>query len=224
MSRIVTKKMLEVKSGDGRGVLVVRSLWIHPNGKTLLIETTRYIFCASGKRRWIDRETTLLANDADVVFGDSKEGLFAIRLATELEQEDQISVKTTTAKGVISDRSSKENLTGKYANSEGLAGDKVWGTTGKWAAVSGKIGAEDVTVAIFDSPKNYNFPSYMMVRGYGLLAVNPFGQKQFVASKEESKFTLPAKRSMFFRHRLLILSKKAVKGQIEDEYQKFIDQ
>ena len=94
-----------------------------------------------------------------------------------------------------------------YSNSEGLITEKnIWGTTGRWAAVSGKIGSENVTVAMFDHPSNTNFPSRMMVRGYGLLALNPFGQKQFDSRLEERKFVLKRGESMTFRHRLLIAS------------------
>ncbi|MEQ1603272.1 MAG: PmoA family protein [Pyrinomonadaceae bacterium] len=222
MGRIVQKKVLEMKSGIGQARLVVTASWVHPNGKTLLLETTKYTFNAKGNRRWIDRETVLTANDADVVFGDSKEGLFGIHLATELEMDNQIPIKVTSASGVLSNETSPTRFTGKYFNSEGVTGDKIWGTIGKWAAATGKVGKDEVTVALFDSPKNHNYPSYMMVRGYGLLAVNPFGQKQFEANKEERKFTLAAKRSMTFWHRLLILPQRASKESVEKEFQQFV--
>lgn len=223
MGRIVQKKVLEMKSGIGQARLVVTANWVHPNGKTLLLETTKYTFNAKGNRRWIDRESTLTASDEDVVFGDSKEGLFGIHLATELEEVNQIPIKVTSATGVLTDETSPTRFTGKYFNSEGLTGDKIWGTIGKWAAATGRVGKDEVTVAVFDSPKNHNYPSYMMVRGYGLLAVNPFGQRQFEANKEERKFTLAAKRSITFWHRLLILPKKATKEAVEKEYQAYID-
>lgn len=221
MGRIVQKKILEMKSGIGIGELTTTSAWVHPNGTTLLLETTKYTFHAKGSRRWIDRETVLTANDQDIVFGDSKEGLFAIHLATELEQAGQLPVKVTSATGVISDETTGERFTGKYFNSDSLTGDKIWGTVGKWAAATGKVGKDDVTVAVFDSPKNHNFPSYMMVRAYGLLAVNPFGQKQFDATKEERRFTLTSKRSITFWHRLVILPLKATKEAVEKEYQNY---
>ena len=222
MGRIVQKKILEMKSGEGRGEIVATAAWVDPNGKTVLLETTKYTFSAKGNRRWIDRETVLTANAEDVVFGDSKEGLFGIHLATELEMDNQVPIKVTSASGVLSDETSGIRLTGKYFDSKGLTGDSIWGTLGKWAAATGKIGKEDVTVAVFDSPKNHNYPAYMMVRGYGLLAVNPFGQKQFDAGKPERSFKLAAKRSMTFWHRVLILPQKASKEAIEKEYQNYI--
>ena len=222
MGRIVHRKIVKIKSGKNRGELVTESDWVLPNGKKILIETTRFIFQAENQNRWIDRETILTANDENVVFGDNKEGLFAIHLNRQLQQNDQIKVKITDETGNISDAKSGENLTGEYLNSEGLNGDRIWGTLGKWASVSGKIGSEDITVAIFDSPKNHNFPSSMMVRGYGLLALNPFGRKSFEPNSEARNFVLEPKKSIKFRHRLLILSVKATPEMIENEFQKFI--
>jgi len=223
MGRIVHRKILRVKSDKNRGELVTQSDWIMPDGKTILFETTKYIFQAKDKTRWIDRETVLTANVETVVFGDSKEGLFALHLATELEQPSNTPEKVTDENGVISEPKSNANFTGEYFNSEGLKGDKIWGTLGKWAAVSGVTGSEEMTVAVFDFPKNHNFPSYMMIRGYGLLALNPFGRKPYEPNKEARKFVLETKKSIEFRHRLLILAGKAKLETIENEYQKFVN-
>jgi len=222
MGSIAHRKIVRIKSGKTRGELVTESVWILPNGEKILTETTRYSFEVNGKTRWIDRETTLTANDQTVVFGDNKEGLFAIHLTRELQQENQFPVKVTDEKGNISEIKTNENLTGEYLNSENLSGEKIWGTVGKWASVSGKIGSEAVTVAVFDSPKNLNFPASMMVRPYGLLALNPFGRKSFDPQAEARKFALEPKKSLKFRHRLLILAEKAAPETLAKEYRNFI--
>jgi len=222
MGRIAHTAVISTHGGNGRGELVTGAAWIGPDGSTVLFERTRYTFSASGSRRWIDRETKLTAVMDDVTFGDSKEGMFAIHLPSELEQSDQTKVKVTTAQGVISERGSSDKLSGVYSNSEALTGEnKIWGTLGKWAMVSGRIGWENVTVAMFDHPSNTNFPSRMMVRGYGLLALNPFGQKQYDPKLEERQFHLKRGDSITFRHRLLIVSGAITTTSIEDEYKKF---
>jgi len=224
MGRIAHTSIVSTKSGDGKGELVTTAAWIKPDGSTVLSERTRYTFHASGSRRWIDRETRLTADVEDVTFGDSKEGMFAIHLPSELEQSDQTKVKVTTAQGAISVRGASDILSGVYSNSEGLIGeDKVWGTLGKWAAVSGHIGSENITVAMFDHSSNTNFPSRMMTRGYGLLALNPFGQKQFDAKLAERKFVLKRGDWITFRHRLLIVSGPISSNTIGDEYKKFTE-
>ena len=222
MGQIRHTAIVSTKSGVGSGELVTAAAWVGPDGTTILTEKTKYTFHVSGAQRWIDRETRLIALLDDVTFGDSKEGFFAIHLPSELEQNDQTKVKVTTAKGAISPRERFDILSGVYSNSEGLTTEKnIWGTTGRWAAVSGKIGSENVTVAMFDHPSNTNFPSRMMVRGYGLLALNPFGQKQFDSRLEERKFVLKLGESITFRHRLLIASGAIANTAIEEEYKKF---
>jgi len=188
MGRVQHREIISIKSGRGQGELVVIAQWKMPTQAIVLSERTKYTFGAAGERRWVDRETTLTANGEDVVFGDSKEGMFGLHLASELEQSDQTKVKVTSKDGVITERGPSTILSGVYSNSEGLTGDKVWGTLGKWASVSGNIGKENVAVAIFDHPKNVNFPSRMMVRGYGLLALNPFGQKLLDPKLSERKY------------------------------------
>jgi hypothetical protein len=158
MGRIRHTAVVSTNSGDGRGELVATAAWVGPDGSMVLFEKTKYTFYASGSRRWIDRETKLSAIIDEVTFGDSKEGMFAIHLPSELEQNDQTKVKVTTAQGAISERGSSDKLSGVYSNSEGLTGEsKIWGTVGKWASVSGKIGSENVTVAMFDHRRTQTF-------------------------------------------------------------------
>ena len=222
MGTIAHRKIVKIKSGTAQGELITESDWLAPNGEKLLTETTRFIFAANGTTRRIDRETTLTASGKQVVFGDNKEGLFAIHLTRELQQNNQFPAKITDAQGNISEAKTNENLTGEYLSSEGLTGEKIWGTLGKWAAVEGKIGGEQVTVAVFDSPKNLNYPAAMMVRPYGLLALNPFGRKAFDPRAEARKYVLEPGRSIKFRHRLLIMADKATPETLEKEYRNYI--
>ncbi len=221
MGRIVLKEIVSSKNGKGIGELVTRSDWVHPKGKLMLLETTRFTFYAKGSVRWIDRDTTLIAVNEDVVFGDNKEGFFALHLNVQLQQDDQFPVKITSAAGVISERTVKDGLSGRYFTSEGLQGNSLWGTSAEWAAVTGRIGTEDVTIAVFDSPGNPNFPARMMVRPYGLLALNPFGQRAFDAGNAQRKLTLKAGRSIAFRYRLFISPGNADAATIEKAYQAF---
>ena len=96
-------------------------------------------------------------------------------------------------------------VTGLYTSSEGLKGDAVWGTRGRWCMLAGKIGAEPVTIAILDHPSNPNSPTYWHARGYGLFSANVFGRKVFDPKQEELTLTLEPGKSVTFRHRVLIL-------------------
>jgi len=221
MGRIEHKRVVSKRTNGNTALFVTEATWVMPNGQILLSERTQYTFHAKGAERWIDRDTTLTGASGDAVFGDNKDGFFGLHLASGLEQDDQADVKVTTAAGVISTERHRELLSGQYWNSEGLHSEKeIWGTRGKWAAVSGRIGSENVTLAIFDHPQNPLSPPRMMVRGYGLFALNPFGQKQFDSSLPEASFTLRAKHSVRFRYRLLIVP-GLDRSLIEKEYKRF---
>ena len=49
--------------------------------------------------------------------------------------------------------------------------------------VSGKVGDDPVTIAIFEIPKS-KFPYVLAARGYGLFAANPLGRSIFTNGKE----------------------------------------
>ena len=221
MGRIEHKRIISKREAGNVATMIAEADWVMPNGQIVLVEKTLYTFGAKGADRWIDRATSLTAVGEDVIFGDAKDGFFGLHLASELEQDDQADVKVTSAAGEISTGRQRDLLSGQFWNSEGRQTEKeIWGTRGKWAAVSGHIGNEKVTIAIFDHPRNPLSPTRMMVRGYGLFALNPFGQKQFDASLSEASFTLKAKRSMRFRYRVIIGQAKD-RHYVEEEYAKF---
>ena len=86
MGTIVHRRIIAIKSGGMRGELVVAQDWLLPDGTRILQETTRFTFYGAKGRRFVDRVTTLKALNAKVVFKDSKEGLFGLRVRRELEQ------------------------------------------------------------------------------------------------------------------------------------------
>ena len=89
--------------------------------------------------------------------------------------------------------------------------------------LSGKVGDDPVTIAIFDNPQNPNFPTYWHARGYGLFAANPLGRSIFTNGKEPPlNFTIAAHESATFRYRVVIFSEIASPQTAEAEYQKFV--
>jgi hypothetical protein len=61
----------------------------------------------------------------------------------------------------------------------------------------------------------------MMVRPYGLLALNPFGRKAYEPRAEARKFILQRGKSIKFKHRLLIYAEKVTPEKIEIDFKKF---
>ena len=224
LGAIVHRAIKKTMSGKDRGELTVAADWVLHDGSTILREDTQFIFRAAPEMRAVDRITTWSALDKRVVFNDTKEGAFAIRVARALEHPSKEAETFLDAKGNPTKVPKLDNtgVTGLYRSSEGKTGDDVWGTRARWVMLTGTVENEPVTLAILDHPKNLNHPTFWHARGYGLFSANPFGQKDFTKGKEELKFTLEPKQSVTFRHRILILSGTASPEQVEAQYQRFV--
>jgi Family of unknown function (DUF6807) len=226
MGSIAHRRIVSMKSGKDSGELVVEMDWMMPNGKAILRESTKFVFHAGPNMRAVDRITTLTALDERVVFHDNKEGVIGMRVRRELEQPSKEALVFTDASGrpTAVARLDNTGVSGEYLSSEGMRGDAVWGTRGRWTMLTGTVGQSPITLAIMDHPKNVGYPTYWHARGYGLFAANPFGQEVFSNGKEKLNFTLEPKQSVTFRHRLLILSGTATSAQIEERYGRFVSE
>jgi hypothetical protein len=216
---IVHKKIASAQGGE----LKVEMDWVGGDGVTLLRENTTFVFAGEKDKRTIDRITTLTALDTKVVFTDNKEGVLGMRVTRALEQPATRPEIFTDASGKATKVPVLDNkgVTGEYLSSEGLKGDAVWSTRGRWTLLGGKIDAQPVTVAILDHPKNPGYPTHWHARGYGLFSANMLGAKEFSKGKEELNFTIEPGRSATFRHRIVILNADPNAAAIEAEWKKF---
>ena len=223
MGTIRHKRVVEARSGADAGELAVEMEWVAADGTPLLREDTQFVFRGTGTSRTIDRITKLTALENKVVFRDNKEGLLGLRVARALEQPADKPEIFTDASGKATTVPVLDNagVTGQYVSSEGLEGDAVWGTPGRWCMLSGQIEAEPVTIAILDHPSNPNAPTYWHARGYGLFAANALGRKVFKADQPELVLTLEPGKSVTYRHRVVVLSGAATPESIEREYRTF---
>jgi hypothetical protein len=223
MGTIVHQRVLETASGDERGDLIVESDWKRPDGVVLLTERTHFVFRGDMSSRLIDRFTTLTARGMTVVFRDNKEGTLGLRVARELEQPADKPDTFTDSSGKPSTVPVLDNtgVTGLYMSSEGLKGDAVWGTRGRWAELNGTIDGERITIGILDHPGNMGFPTYWHARGYGLFAANPLGRKVFDPKQPELTVKLEPGKSITFIHRVLVLNGRDGADIMERAYREF---
>ena len=222
MGTILETKIVSTKSGPTRGELVVESVWVTGQGQRILDETTRYVFLKRAHERVIDQVITLKALDR-AVFNDDKEGLLGMRVAKWLESP-------TEKGGVFMDASGRptkvasadtSDATGVYLTSEGVKGDAVWGTRGKWCTLTGHTGDHTATIAIFDHPRNPGYPTYWHARGYGLFAANPLGRSIFDASQPPFNYTLDKGQTATFRYRVALISRSATAAEMDKEAEAF---
>lgn len=211
---IVPQKIVEKKATGNTASLTVSATWVRPDQKVLLDEKTLFNFSIRGNDFIIDRITKLTARDTTVVFKDVKDGMFAIRVARELELPSKEKSSFVDDKGNITTvpPSNAADVTGMYYSSNGLKGDSVWSTKGEWVMLTGKKDGKDITIGMFDHPLNVGYPAYWHARGYGLFAVNPLGRKIFSNGKEELNFSLTPTQSVIFRYRVIVHSGKFLTG------------
>jgi hypothetical protein len=174
--------------------------WNDHGGKTVLVEHRVITFRATSSLRVMDFDITLTAPET-VVFGDTKEGAFAIRLADALTEQ---------------------HGSGKMISAEGKQGmANIWGKRSNWVDYSGTIEGEQLGVAIFDHPSNPLHPVHWHARDYGLFAVNPWGQHAFDPTAPEAHTTLPAGEPLRFRWRVVIHAGNTATAHIADLYREF---
>jgi len=200
--RIVIKGPVKATSGRRKGTLAATFDWQDHDGGTLLTESRVMTFYADKARRVVDFDITLTAV-RKVVFGDSKDGLFGIRLRPVLQED--------TGSGHIT-------------NADGLKGEKaLWGKPSNWCDYSGSIGEEKVGVAILDHPANPHHPVRWHARAYGLFAANPFGAAAFgndrTAKPEDTE--LDPGKSLRFRYRVIIHAGDADAARIAAEWDRY---
>jgi hypothetical protein len=209
MGTIRHREIERAEGGTDRGTLEVQADWIMPDGSTAVRETTTFVFSGTTDSRTIDRVTRLAApaGGAGVLFADNKEGLFGLRVARALEMPaDKPEVFTdASGKPTTVPVLDNEGVNGSYTSSEGLEGGAVWGTRGRWVALSGRVEDEDVVLLVLDHPANPGYPTYWHARGYGLFAANPLGEKVFSEGREELDFHLDPGEKTVFRYRLVVL-------------------
>jgi hypothetical protein len=207
--KVVLRKVDKLTNGKKTGTIEATFDWKIPSGQTLLRESRKMTFYSEPELRTIDFDVTL-SPETQVKFGDTKEGMFAIRLAAGMEEKQP--------KGIA-----EPKRTGTLVNAQGKTGEKnVWGKRSEWADDSGRVGGQMVGVAILDHPTNPRFPTYWHAREYGLFATNIFGVHDFENDKpRDGSLTIQPGQPLRFRYRVVIHPGDATAAGIRDIYQKY---
>jgi hypothetical protein len=202
--RKVLQKLEELRAAGDSGVLRANFNLQSPRGRAIAEEEQAFVFRGDEQTRVIDCEFTLRANHGSAVtMGDTKEGTFAIRLAKELNSPP-----------------------GHMVNSTGAEGEKdVWGKRADWVDYYGDMNGEPVGVAVLDSPKSFRHPTYWHARGYGLLAANPFGLREFTRNPEQDgSWTIEEGKTLTFRYRVIIHHGNYKQAGIAEAYRQYAAQ
>lgn len=139
-----------------------------------------------------------------IVFGDTKEGSFGLRLA------DSMRVRGGD---------------GRIVNSEGQRDTAAWGKRAAWVDYYGTVEGETIGVAIFDHPKSFRHPTYWHVRDYGLFAVNPFGIHDFDRGQpaDAGNHTVSPGESLRLMYRLIFHRGSTEEARIADLWAQYTE-
>ena len=185
-NKIVHKRFVKAECDGQIALLVTENELLHNNNQVVCREVRTLRFAATESKRIIDFDITITAEQEKVVFGDTKEGTFGIRVP------EVIAVET--------------NKGGQFVNAEGKEGEKeAWGKRSAWVNYYGVLDGEKVGIAILNHPSSFRFPTYWHVRNYGLFAANPFGVHDFEKLQDDKagQHILPKGESLTFRYRVL---------------------
>ncbi|AGA30928.1 DUF6807 domain-containing protein [Singulisphaera acidiphila] len=191
-----------VHNGALAAVLRTTDDWVGPNGKKVLEDERVVAFYSLGKNRVIDFDVTLKATDGPVTFGDTKEGMFGLRVASSMDVK------------------SKTNSGGKIVNAEGLTDDSAWGKASPWVDYTGPVEGKTVGIAILNHPDSFRYPTTWHVRTYGLFAANPFGWHDF-GQPRSGEHVLPNGESIRFRYRIILHSGDTAAANLPAEFQAY---
>ena len=194
---------IEEATGGDAGTIKASFALKDPAGRVIGRETQRFVFRGDKRTRTIDCEFTLEASDGPLTLGDTKEGTFGMRLGAELSAP-----------------------LGHMLNSRGGKGEsEIWGKTADWVNYSGTVDGKAVGIVVLEHPKSFRHPTTWHARGYGLLAANPFGLREFTKDDaRDGSWTIPEGKSLLFRYRVVTYDGEMKAAEIERLYREYAEQ
>jgi hypothetical protein len=189
-----------VKAEGGKvATIVTITDWLGPDGAKLIEDERTLRFGGDKDARWIDFDITLTASADEVVFGDTKEGAFGLRIAETM-------------------RADKKQDKGTIVTSEGLTDVAAWGKPAAWVDYYGPVQGETLGIAILNHPSSFRYPTYWHVRPYGLFAANPWGQGDFTKGQEKGEHVLKKGESLTLRYRVIFHRGDEKQGKIAEAF------
>jgi len=177
--------------------------WRSAEGKHVCTSSTTITCGLDGEDRYIDYAITIKASEGDVTFGDTKEGMMAIRSHPALNLKGKVA-------------------TGHAVNSEGQKDADIWGKHARWVDYSGTVEGKVTGIACFDHPDNLRHPTTWHARDYGLIAANPFGLHDFEKTpKGAGDHVIRKGESLTLRYRWLFHTGDTAAAKIEERWKKW---
>ncbi len=157
--------------------------WTAPDGTVICADERSVTFYQTARVRIIDFDVTIHALSRPVTFGDTKEGMFGLRVASSMDVTRKAGGKITTA--------------------DGLTDERAWGKASRWVDYVGPVHDKTVGIAVLNHPDSFRYPTTWHVRPYGLFAANPFGWHDF-GRPQRGDHTIAPNGAIRFRYRVIL--------------------
>jgi len=200
------KELTSAVGGADRGTLAMVAHWISREGKLWLIERRRMTFYTRpADSRMFDVDVELEAAE-QVTFTDYQSSGLSIRL--DLPFDDHYGGQALIASGGINEAGAR-------------------GRRSPWLDWTATLrNGEKVGVAVFDHPKNLNYPTRWQVRAKGFFVANPFAGQVFkafdpTAASENAEHTMKRGDKLRLRYRVVI---HPAERKLEDLLKEFTSQ
>jgi len=187
--------------------------WLGPDGVKVCEDERILTIYDTSSARIFDFDIKIKASNGPVEFGDTKEGMFGLRVASTMDVS--------------------KKLGGKIVNSEGLVDDKTWGKPASWVDYSGPVDGKTVGISILNHPSSFRYPTTWHVRTYGLFAANPFGWHDFghlnsgasttPGRGDSGTFVLPKGQEIGFRYRVMLHTGDASAAKLPQAFQAYAE-
>ena len=183
------------------GKLAVENHWETFGGKLIVVEKTTITIHPNGLMEY---DIHFVAPKTHpVVFEDTKEGLFGIRIPNWM----------------------RERQGGKVVNSDGLKGTAAcWGRRAAWVDYYNTYPKDKKIygVALMDHPEN-PYPARYHVRNYGLFTLNPFGERAYTRGKLPPRpVKLQPGQSLRLRYAIYIHPGDTQQAKVDAVYRRWI--
>jgi hypothetical protein len=194
------EKFVSITSGPVFGEIISQVSWKTRKDAPVAQDVRTYRFYRVPGVRVVDFGIAMTSASGPLQFGDSKEGLFAIRVHEQMKVE-------------------RKDNPGSILNSAGQKDGEAWGKRAEWVDYFGKIDGKAVGIAMFDSPTNFRHPTYWHVRTYGLFAANPFGISHFTGDKaQDGSHQIPEGEAYRANYRVVFHEGGPVEARVADWY------
>ncbi len=179
------REFSEVQGGPQARIVALDD-WLAHDGHKVCEDRRTLVFHAAEGQRIIDFDIRFTATEGPLVFGDTKEGSFGLRVADWLKVD---------APGH-----------GQIVNSAAQTDTAAWGQRADWVDYHAPHDGQTLGIAILNHPSSFRYPTYWHVRTYGLFAANPFGKSDFTGTKgqPDGSATVEPGKSLVFRYRVIL--------------------